>query len=212
MENHLEDFAIYIINTYGYIGIYILTTIESVVPIVPAEVILTLSGVATTITQVTKTGVIFFASMGELTGALFLYSIGHFFSQKRLEKWTDGKFCHLIHIQKDDIQKSVDWFSKNGKLTVLFSKCIPVVGSLIAIPAGMVHMNLLLFILFSMSGILIWNTILVIFGATLKESIDILCSGSTLFSKIVALVFIACFIYACVYLFCNRKRTKKEAP
>lgn len=208
----MEDFVIRIINNYGYIGIYILTAIESVVPIVPAEVILTLGGVATTITQVTKTGVILFASLGELTGALFLYAIGHFFSAERLEKWTNGKFCHLIHIKKDDIQKSVDWFTKNGKFTVLFSKCIPVVGSLISIPAGMVHMNLLLFILFSMSGILIWNTILVIFGVTLKESIDILSSGSTLFSKMVALIFIVCFLYACVYLICHNKRAKKEAP
>ena len=208
----LKEFVINIINDYGYLGIYILTAIESIFPIVTAEVILTLGGVATTVTKVTRTGVILFASLGELTGALFLYSIGHLFSLERMEKWTTGKFCHLIRIKKEDIEKSMAWFSKNGKLTVMFSKCIPVVGSLISIPAGMVHMNLFLFILFSLTGILAWNSVLVIFGVTLKESFDILSSQSTLLSKILALIFLACFVYACAYLLRTHRRNKKEAP
>ena len=206
----MKEFAISVINTYGYFGIFILTAIESVIPIFPAEVILTLGGVATTVTKVTKLGVILSASFGELTGALILYSVGHFFSQERLEKFTTGKFSRLIHINKEDIEKSKDWFLKNGKYTVLFSKCIPVLGSLISIPAGMAHMNLVLFIVFTLIGISIWNTVLVMFGVTIKESIDIISSSSTAFSKILALVFIACFIYAGVYLLLHSRRKKKE--
>ena len=207
----LKEFAISVINDYGYLGIYILTAIESVFPIVPAEVILTLGGVATTVTNMTRTGVIVFASLGELTGALFLYTIGHFFPEERLEKLLTGKCSRLIRIKKDDIEKSMDWFLKNGKFAVLFSKCIPVVGSLISIPAGMVHMNLILFILFTLTGISIWNTVLVTFGVTIKESFDILCSGSTVLTKIFALVFIACFIYAGVYLILHNRQNKRKA-
>ena len=61
----MKEIAISIINEYGYFGITVLTMIESIIPIVPAEVILTIGGFATTVTEVTKSGVILFATLGE---------------------------------------------------------------------------------------------------------------------------------------------------
>lgn len=199
----MKELAIDIINQFGYFGIFFLTAIESIIPIIPAEFILTLGGVATTVTKVSKEGIILFATMGELTGALTLYLAGHHFSQERLERLIAGRFFRLLRITKEDIEKSKTWFQENGKYTVLFSKCIPVVGSLIAIPAGMANMNIFLFLLFSFIGIGIWNTVLVMFGATIKKAIDILMASSALaspFNKAMALIFIACFIIAIFYL------------
>lgn len=206
----MKEFAVEVINKYGYLGILILTIIESIFPIIPAEFILTLGGFATTVTEVTKSGVVLFATIGELIGALILYIIGRSISYERLQKLLSGRIGRLTHISKADIEKSKDWFLLKGKYTVLFSKCIPVVGSLISIPAGMVHMNILVFILFTFIGISIWNTILVFFGVTIKKSLDILLAGSSASSMTMALIFLVCFIIVVVNVLLNREHDKKR--
>jgi len=196
----MKEWAIEIVNNYGYWGIYLLTVLESILPIIPAEFILTLSGFMTTVTKMSTYSVILFATLGELTGALVLYSVGRFITPTRFEKITDGKIAHIIGVKKDDIYKSKDWFLHKGKYSVLFGRCIPVLGSLISIPAGMAQMNLLLFIVFTLIGITVWNTILVTFGVTLKESIDIIIKNISPFSDIMAYIFIICFMVLGVYL------------
>lgn len=210
----MKEFVIHIINAYGYFGILILTVVESIVPIIPAEFILTLGGVATTVTKVTKFGVVLFASLGELMGALVLYTMGHSFSQERLERLAESRVGHRMGLNKNQIQVSRDWFLRKGKYTVLFSKCIPVIGSLISIPAGMAHMNLFLFVIFTLVGITIWNTVLVLFGVTLKESFDTLViksNESSLLFKGLSIVFLGCFIIVLVYLLREKFAKKRKA-
>jgi Uncharacterized membrane-associated protein len=201
----MKEFTIEIVNTYGYLGILILTTLESIIPIIPAEVILTFGGFATTVTNVTQTGVILFATIGELAGAIVLYSVGYFIPQKQLDKIITGRFAKLIHVNQEDIEKSKDWFIHKGSYTVLFSKCIPVIGSLISIPAGMAHMNMILFLIFTLAGITAWNTVLVLFGATIKKSFDIIFSADTLCTKVLALVFVICFAITVINLLWRKK-------
>jgi membrane protein DedA with SNARE-associated domain len=205
----MKEFAIEMINNHGYLGILILTTIESILPIIPAEFILTIGGFATTVTEVTKGGVILFATLGELLGALVLYSIGYMISYERLEKLLSGKLSRITHLNSEDLRKSRDWFLLKGKYTVFFSKCIPVAGSLVAIPAGMAHMNLLAFIVLTLLGITVWNTVLVYFGATIKKCIDILLHGSAAFPMLLAVIFIVCFILVIVYYLSNKNVKEK---
>jgi len=205
----MKEWAIEIVNNYGYWGIYLLTALESILPIVPAEFILTLGGFMTTVTRMSAFGVILFATLGELTGALVLYSIGRYFTPSRFQKITDSKVAHMIGLKKEDIYKSKDWFLHKGKYSVLFGRCIPVLGSLISIPAGMAQMNLLLFIVFTLIGITVWNTVLVMFGVTLKESINIIVKNISPFSDIMAYIFIICFTVVGIYLIYN-KGTKRN--
>lgn len=204
----MKEFAVQIINEYGYFGILILTIIESVIPIIPAEFILTLGGFATTVTEVTKYGVVLFATLGELIGALILYVIGRSISYERLQKLLTGKLGRLTHINNANIEKSKRWFLLKGSYTVLFSKCIPVVGSLISIPAGMAHMNIMKFILFTLIGISIWNTILVYFGVTIPKCLDILLTGSSALPMTMSLIFMTCLIIVVVNVYLNRKHDK----
>jgi len=206
----MKEWAIQIVNDYGYSGIFLLTLLESILPIIPAEFILTLSGYMTTITRMSKYGVIIFATLGELTGALVLYSVGRFFTPTRLQKVTDSKIAHIIGFKKEDILKSNDWFLCKGKYSILFGRCIPILGSLISIPAGMAQMNLLQFLVFTLIGITIWNTVLVTFGATVKASIDIIAKNISPFSDILAYIFIICFAVMAIYLIYNKHMKKNS--
>ena len=200
----MKEWTLQIINNYGYWGIYLLTALESIFPIIPAEFILTLGGYMTTFTRMSKYGVIIFATLGELTGAIILYSVGRFFTPDRLQKFAEGKIAHIIGFKKEDIYKSKDWFLHKGKYSVLFGRCIPILGSLISIPAGMAQMNLLLFLVLTLIGIAIWNTVLVTFGVTIKASLEIIANNISPFSDILACAFIICFIFMGIYLIYNK--------
>jgi len=206
----MKEWALQIINDYGYGGIYLLTALESIFPIIPAEFILTLSGYMTTVTRISKYGVILFATLGELTGALVLYSVGRFFNPVRLQKVTDSKVAHMIGFKTKDIYKAKDWFLHKGKYSILFGRCIPILGSLISIPAGMSQMNLLLFIVLTLIGITVWNTVLVTFGVTVKSSIDIIVKNISLLSDLLACVFIICFTIMGIYLIYNKHSKKSD--
>ena len=206
----MKEWTIQIVNNYGYWGIYMLTALESIFPIIPAEFILALGGYMTTFTKMSKYGVILFATLGELTGALILYSVGRFLTPIRLQKVADYKFAHKIGFKMDDVYKSQNWFLHKGKYSVLFGRCIPILGSLISIPAGMAQMNLLLFLSLTFIGIIVWNSVLVLFGVTIKASISIIANNVSPFSDVLAFIFILCFTIMGIYLIYNNHIKKSK--
>lgn len=204
----MKEWAIQIINTYGYWGILLLTTLESIFPIVPTEIILTLGGFMTTYTEMTRLGVIVFATSGELLGAITLYFLGRKFDQDRIDHFVKGKVARFIRINIDDIKKAKDFFTHNGKYTVLFCRCIPVLGSLISLPAGMAQMDFIPFILLTMIGITIWNTVLVSLGIAAKTSWEVIAEGTNTVSTIIAYIFI---IFVLVNVFLLYRKHKKTS-
>jgi membrane protein DedA with SNARE-associated domain len=206
----MKEWAIQIINDYGYYGILMLTMLESIFPIIPAEVILTLSGFMTTYTGMTRIGVILAATIGELMGSLTLYSIGRFIKLEKLEAFTNWKISHMIGFKKEDIYRTRDWFINKGKYTVLFGRCIPVLGSLISIPAGMARMNLITFVSFTLIGISIWNSVLVMLGVAAKASWEIIANGADTVSTIFAYLFVLCIIVNGILLYQKHNKNKEN--
>lgn len=204
----MKDWAIEIINNYGYWGVLLLTFLESIFPIVPAEIILTLCGFMTTYTDMTRIGVIISATTGELFGALTLYSVGRFFPIEKLERITTWRISKMLGIKIVDLYNTRDWFIKKGKYSVLFGRCIPVFGSLISIPAGMAQMNLITFILFTLLGITVWNSVLVMLGVAAETSWEIIAHGADTFSTILAYLFLL-FVLINVILLYNKHHKSK---
>ena len=109
-------------------------------------------------------GVIAFATVGSVVGAYFLYGIGRLLSQERLEGFFDTKPMRMLGFKSDDVSKAIGWFDRKGQITVLICRCIPVVRSLISIPAGTAKMNMVRFALYTLVGSLAWNAILCTLG------------------------------------------------
>ncbi|MNZ70723.1 hypothetical protein D3C78_890710 [compost metagenome] len=154
---------------FGYIGILLLIALENVFPPIPSEVILTFGGFMTTYTSLTRTGVIIAATLGSVLGAVILYGIGYLINVDKLEALIE-KYGRFLRLKKEDIRKADHWFDRYGYWTVLFCRLIPVIRSLISIPAGMSKMKFGLFLLFTTVGTLAWNIILVTVGAALGGS------------------------------------------
>lgn len=158
------------INQFGYFAIALLIALENVFPPLPSEIILTMSGFMTTTTSLSIVGVIIAATIGSLIGALILYALGRQLTVKRLERLLSHRLFKLLGFHQDDAKKAVDWFNKHGTGSILYGRCIPVIRSLISIPAGIAQTSLGKFCLLTTIGSAIWNTLLVVLGAWVGQS------------------------------------------
>lgn len=201
----MNEFITNFMEHYGYIGIFLMIALENVFPPIPSEVILPFGGFMTTNSELTLIGVIIASTAGSIAGAIILYWIGRALDVERLEKIVD-KYGRFLRVKKKDIHKADKWFDKYGPWTVLFCRMIPLVRSLISIPAGMSNMNFKVFILFSTIGTLIWNTILVCLGAALGESWGSIVNAIGVYSKVVY-VAIALFLVAAFIWYTKRKKS-----
>ncbi|WP_088070980.1 DedA family protein [Gottfriedia luciferensis] len=196
-------------DTFGYLGIFLLIALENIFPPIPSEVILTFGGFMTTQTTLTKLGVIFFSTLGSVVGALILFWIGTLLDIKKLEKIVD-RWGHILRLTKKDIYKANEWFTKHGVWTVFFCRLIPLIRSLISIPAGMSRMNIWIFLLFTTLGSLIWNTILVYIGSSVGASWEKIVEYMDVYSNIIYLMMaigVAIFIFLFVR---KRNRSMKQ--
>ncbi len=165
----MQEWFFTVMDEFGYLGIMFLIALENIFPPIPSEVVLTFGGFFTTISSLHIVGVILSSTAGSVLGAIVLYLIGMLLNVQRLEKIVE-KWGHLLRIKKEDIYKADAWFDKYGYWTIFFCRFIPLIRSLISIPAGMAKMNVTLFLIFTALGTLIWNTILVLLGAYVGES------------------------------------------
>ena len=151
----MQEWIVHLTNTYGYFGILLLIFLENVFPPIPSEIILPFSGFLTTCTNMNVFGVIIYSTLGSVLGAIVLYGVGYILNQERLERILDGKVGKILHFKKQNVEKTMAWFRRYGSATVFFCRCIPMVRSLISIPAGMTKMEMGKFLSFTLVGSLI---------------------------------------------------------
>ena len=203
MENWITE----VMNAYGYIGILLLIALENIFPPIPSEVILTFGGFMTTTSNMSIIGVIVFSTIGSVVGAIALYGIGLLVDVKRLEKIVN-KWGRLLRLTSKDIHKANAWFNKFGVWAVFFGRLVPLVRSLISIPAGMAHMNFIVFLLFTTIGSLIWNSVLVIVGAKVGSSWSTIVRYMNTYSNIVLFLLTVMFVFVIFLYYRKRKRSQ----
>ncbi|KZM58207.1 alkaline phosphatase, partial [Geobacillus stearothermophilus] len=173
-------------------------------PPIPSEVILPFGGFMTTYTSLTVPGVIVAATAGSIVGAIVLYGIGRLLSVERLERIVD-RWGGWLRVKPEDIDKANRTFQRYGVWAVFLGRMIPLVRSLISIPAGMARMNLWLFVWLSVLGTLIWNTILISVGAALGQSWGKVSEVIGAYADVVYII-IAIVIVVAVVRFWKRRR------
>lgn len=196
-----------IMEQFGYIGVAFLIMIENVFPPIPSEVILTFGGFMTTSTSLTILGMIIASTIGAVIGAVVLYGLGLLLDVERLEKIVD-RWGHILRLTREDIHKADNWFDKYGMWTVFFCRFIPLIRSLISIPAGMSNMNFGIFLALTTTGTLIWNTILIYLGAAVGSQWEVIVHYMDIYSHI-AYAIIAIAVLTFIIWFFKRKKTEK---
>lgn len=203
----MEHWIIEIMEKFGYFGILLLIAVENIFPPIPSEVILTFGGFMTTKTELTPIGVIVVATVGSLIGAIVLYYVGRLLDVERLEKIID-RYGKLLRVKKEDIRRADAWFDKHGNLAVFLCRMVPLIRSLISIPAGMSGMKLVPFLFYTTLGTLIWNTLLVSLGTMLGDRWEDIVAFMDVYSNVAyALIAIIAVIVIVIYLRRFRKKT-----
>lgn len=195
----MEDVFTNLISQFGYIGVWFLIFFENVFPPIPSELILPLSGFFTTTTELTLPGVIIAATIGSVTGAYILYGVGRILSRERLMTFFGTRPMRLLGFKPDDIASAVDWFDRKGQATVLICRCVPIVRSLISIPAGTAKMSVVRFSLYTLLGSAVWNTILCSLGAAAGSAWETVTAQAEGVSDVVKYVIIALVAVAVVW-------------
>ena len=154
-------------------------------------------------------GVVLAATAGSVAGALVLYWVGRMLNAERLEKWLGGKLGRILHLRPDDVEKARVWFEKRGGKAVFLCRFIPIVRSLISVPAGMTRMNVSKFLAFSAAGTFLWNLVLVNLGAFMGASWEKIADAVGAYAGAVAAV-IAAALLAAGFLFYKKRLAKKK--
>lgn len=163
------EFAISVIDQIGLVGAALIIALEVIVPPIPSEAILLLTGFNVALGTFSFIEALIATTLGALLGATLLYAVGYFFTEERLEAIV-GKYGKYVGLPLKDLKRTMDWFERHGGLLVLFGRMFPIIRSLVSIPAGLVKMGLAKFYLFSSLGIISWNAIWITIGLTLGEN------------------------------------------
>ncbi|REB06028.1 DedA family protein [Sporosarcina sp. BI001-red] len=194
----MEGWIMELLAEYGYYGVLALILVENLFPPIPSELILTFSGFLVSSHDLSMGWMIAAATTGSVIGAMFLYGIGMFLDVPRLERLTD-RYGRWLRLKRKDIRKADAWFRKYGPWTVLICRVIPLVRSLISIPAGMSGMNFPLFIILTALGSLVWNSILIFMGVKLGEHFESVIRYMDIYSNVVYILIGIGGVAACMW-------------
>ncbi len=168
MLENLTDWATSVVESLGYLGVALLVAIENVFPPIPSEVVLGLAGYTAARGDAWVLGMILAALIGSMVGAWVLYGLAALVGPVRLRAVVI-RYGAWIGFGETDLDRAEAWFDRRSRAAVLVCRCVPLVRSLISIPAGFRRMPLGAFTLFTLVGSAIWNTVLVVAGYLLAE-------------------------------------------
>jgi len=200
----LAEKLIHLIDSLGYIGVFVVTSLEyACFPAMPSEVILTFIGVTTAQGKMSFIGALLWSVMGGMTGSLICYAIGYYGDMILIER-IEKKFPKT----KSSVETVNKWFAKYGKAAVLLSRLIPLTRTFISFVAGATKLNLITFIAYSLAGIITWNTVLISLGYFVGDNLSYIQSMITQFSLIVGVVLI---VIVSIVLYVKKFRTRQKS-
>jgi membrane protein DedA with SNARE-associated domain len=164
----LTDWVVDVIDAIGYVGVALLVALESVFPPIPSEIVLPAAGFASNDGSANVVVMVVAATLGSLVGAWVLYGIAAAVGPVRLRRFT-LRYGRWFGVRGRDLDRAESWFDDHSSTAVLVCRCVPLVRSLVSIPAGFRRMDPVRFTVFTLLGSLVWNTALVGAGYVLGD-------------------------------------------
>jgi membrane protein DedA with SNARE-associated domain len=177
LANWVQD----VINQFGYLGVALLVVIENVFPPIPSEIVLPFAGFvaqqgASAVnatadaaqSDTTVVGMMIAATVGSVVGALILYFVSAAIGPERLRGFVE-RFGKWFGVKSLDLVRAEEWFDRRSSAAVLVGRCVPLIRSIVSIPAGFRRMKLTSFVVLTAIGSAVWNIALIGAGAVLGD-------------------------------------------
>ena len=202
--NAIKIWVEQIISSMGYVGLYLVMFLENVFPPIPSEVVLPLAGSLTLTGRFSVFWITVIGMLGSLTGAFLFYGLGMWLGEPRVRVIIE-KYGRYALLSTNDLDRSLEWFDKYDDWVIFFSRMVPIVRSLISIPAGIAKMNIAKFSFFTILGTALWSFLLALGGRLLGEQWPLIAEFINTYQNIVLVIAVTA-----VLLFIGSRLFKKK--
>lgn len=158
----LTGWVVDVIGDIGEVGVGALIALENVFPPIPSEAILPFAGFSAAEGDLNAVAAWFAATVGALLGAYVLYGVGALIGTDRLRVLSTKRW--FILFGENDLDRGERFFERYGQLIVFFGRFVPLVRSIVSVPAGAERMPLVRFTLLTAAGSAIWNAVFIAIG------------------------------------------------
>jgi membrane protein DedA with SNARE-associated domain len=204
ISQFIAGYATNVIDAAGYVSVFGLMVLESMVFPIPSEAVMPFAGFLIVTGRFTLAGVIVASTLGSIVGSLLSYAMGRYGGEPFFRRY--GKYFLL---DMHELEVTQRFFQKRGQITIFVCRFIPVVRHLISIPAGAGRMPLLPFIVYTTIGAGLWNAILTVAGMKLKQNWESIMKYSHAID-IVVLVVLAALVAVFVHRHWSRWRVLRS--
>ena len=190
----MTDFILNLIQSWGYVGIFILMFLENVFPPIPSEVIMGLGGIAVAKGHFDFWTLVAVAVAGTTAGNWIWYGIGRWIGYERLKPFID-RHGRWLTLSPGDIDAAHQWFVRHGAMAVFFGRMIPAIRTLISVPAGLARMPMWRFLTYTVAGSALWTGVLTFAGLALHENYARVADYVDPVSKLVVVTVVVIYLY-----------------
>lgn len=197
-----------VVLALGYPGLALVMFLESVFPPIPSEVVLPFAGFLVSRGELNLVGVVLATTTGAVSAAVVLYYIGRWAEDHVLLDFV-RKYGKWFTISEADWLNALHIFDTRGEIIIFVGRLMPIVRSIISLPAGMNHMPLSRFLLFTTLGTALWNTVLAGLGMVLGENWETILTWTKQYENVMLVVLgvgAAGFVGYHLYQWWNKRR------
>lgn len=196
-----------VIESLGYLGVAVLVIIENLFPPIPSEIVLPFAGFVAQRGDASVVVMILAATIGSVVGALILYYISWVIGPDRLRQFV-VRFGKWFGVKESDLTRAEEWFDRRSTTAVLVGRCVPLIRSIVSIPAGFRRMKLVPFTLYTFIGSAVWNIVLIGAGAILGDNWDVVGDYVGIFQYVVIAAIVAVLVRFVITLIKRQKGSR----
>jgi membrane protein DedA with SNARE-associated domain len=200
-----------VVDALGYVGVAFLVALENLFPPIPSEVVLPLAGFVAGRGDAWVVGMVIAATIGSTVGAWALYGVAAAIGPDRLRAVV-VRYGRWLRLDEADLDRAESWFDKRSGTAVLVGRCVPLIRSLVSIPAGFRRMPLGQFTLYTVAGSLVWNCALVGAGYALGDRWEEVGDWVGYLQYVVIAVVVAAVAWFVWTRFVARRRANEAEP
>ncbi|MBX0328053.1 DedA family protein [Oscillochloris sp. ZM17-4] len=175
-----------IIAALGYPGITVVMLAENLFPPIPSELVMPFAGFMVARGTYSLFWTVFAGTLGSVLGALALYYVGMFAGEPLVRPFF-RRYGRFFLLREADLDRTLAAFDRHGDMIVLGGRVVPLVRSLISLPAGMNRMPIGRFLLFTAVGSAAWTALLTTAGMILGANWQLVLGVVDRYQKLVVL-------------------------
>ena len=184
----MGDFLFSLIDSFGYLGMFLAMVLEAVIIVIPSEAILATGGILASRGIFSFWGAFFIGLVGSVFCAIVIYFMGYFGGHTFIHKF--GKYFFM---KEEDIVKSDSWFNRYGMFGALIGRNFPIIRTLISLPIGIMRMPFFKFLIYTIIGSIPWTFLFVYLRYTMGNG-RIIINSKISFLKVPIKIFLGLII------------------